>query len=306
MTPTPLGKVNPVLDDGVLRSVVLPQLNHWGTGPFYDTCQQWDIQPVVTSRLWEWVMVDLILKAVTTPKHRIALGIGVGNEPVVSTAEALFDRVIAIDTWRTEWKASPHDVISTAHRVVADGTRLPVRDRSIDVVWSVSSIEHFHQSPGLLARVGRGLKRAAGSVGVSTPWKRDAALRALVETERALAPEGVAVISTEIVITSRSAPEFFGFSEFLGLAARARLHLVSDRCTVSVDDYFLQHVLKRKEIRAWDDPTPHIYRDFDGTVFMPAVFVFGLPGQQIEHTSPREGQRVHYPTRIRPQAQGES
>jgi ubiquinone/menaquinone biosynthesis C-methylase UbiE len=265
---------NLVLDEGVIRSVMLPQAGHWRNPRFVDACRRLGMDALVTGRLWEYAVVSLMMEALPNAKRCVALGVGVGREPVIGVAEDVFGRVSATDRWSSEWAIALKDVpAAEARRVIADALRLPIRDRSIDVLWSVSSIEHFHQNPAPLARIGRGIKRAAGALGAPIPWRRDAALKALIETERVLKRDGVAIISTELVIAGRTPSEFFGFYEFLDLMARARLRLASDRCVLGLDGYFLRHVLKLREVRSWSDPTPHIYLESRGTVFTPVVFV---------------------------------
>ena len=273
---------NPVLDDGVLRSVILPQADHWSNKWFLDTCRQIGYDPMVTGRLWEWVVVSLIMNALPSSSGCTALGVGVGEEPVIRLASDLFHPVMVTDLWSPAWRMSPHEWNSArAQPVVADATRLPLQDRSIDVLWSVSSIEHFHQTPAPFARLWRRIKRLLGTWGIATPWHRGPALKALAEIERVLRSDGIAIITTEIVISGRTPSEFFGFHEFLAMISRSRLRLVSDRCACHLDDYFLRHVLAHRAIRTWVDPLPHVYLDFDGTVFTPAVFVLAPAAVQV-------------------------
>ncbi len=65
----------------------------------------------------------------------------------------------------------------------ADGTRLPFRDQAFDVVYSLSSIEHF--------------------------GGHDAAAVAMREMARVLRPGGVACVATELVLAGGEHPEFF-------------------------------------------------------------------------------------------------
>ena len=270
---------NPVLDQHVIRSVLLPQVDHWRNAHFVNACHRLGMDTPVSSRLWEYAVVSLIMQALPNSKDCVALGVGVGDEPVISVAKDVFGRVIATDRWSSEWAIAPKDVPAAgAHRLIADALRLPIRDRSIDVLWSISSIEHFHQHPMLIARIGRRVKRAVGALGVPVPWRRDAAQRALAETERVLKRNGIAIISTELVIRGRSPSEFFGFYEFLDLVTHARLRLASDRCVLGLDAYFLEHVLKQSDIRTWIDPSPHIYVESGNIVFTPVVFVIAPRG----------------------------
>lgn len=264
-----------VTSDGNVRAIMLPQKWHWEAAEFTAIAADLGVSAIMQKRQWEWVMMGAALKALAPSGSGTALGIAVGSEPLIGLAEKLFAKVYCSDLWREDWVRSTGMPEASGRRllVCADGRSLPIRDAQIDFVWSCSSIEHFGHSYSLTGKLARRGTRVLAQAGLRLPTNRKGAALGLAEIARVLKPAGTAIVSTEIVLNDASDPEFFGLHEFLTLIARAGLHLVSDRCTLALDSYFLDHILPRKRMRAWNDPLPHVYLKWEGAIFTSAVFV---------------------------------
>jgi len=149
------------------------------------------------------------------PRAR-ALGVGAGREPVIFYLADRIGHVVATDLygadeWTQNWGAEAdaavardpqaycprrfrHERVSFA---VADGLRLPFANGAFDIVWSLSSIEHFD-----------------GHAGAQT---------ALAEMARVLAPGGIACVATEyLLLDGYTHPEFFNRRDLATLIDAAR------------------------------------------------------------------------------------
>jgi SAM-dependent methyltransferase len=136
----------------------------------------------------------------------------------------------------------------------ADGTRLPFAAASFDVVYSLSSIEHF------------GGHEAAGA--------------AMREMARVLRPGGIACVATELVVQGGEHPEFFTAEalqrhvvEASGLVPVERLHqeplpraLLDDPVWLDGDIYRNPHLVLGRGEHRWTSvvlflrkPTPAEY-----------------------------------------------
>lgn len=153
---------------------------------------------------WEWTqcIYGLAQLGVIRPDAR-ALGVGAGREPVIFWLSDRVGEVIATDLYgNEEWSnnaasEASSEVVTNPERFcprpfdsnkvkfeVADGTKLPYKDESFDLVWSLSSVEHFGG-------------HAAASMAVR-------------EMARVLKPGGVACVATEyLLLEEQNHVDFF-------------------------------------------------------------------------------------------------
>lgn len=157
---------------------------------------------------WEWTQCIYGFNELAVLRSdACALGIGAGREPVIFWLSDRIAQVVATDlygneTWSTNVAAEASaEVLSNsakfcprpfdANKVrfeIADGTQLPYADNSFDLIWSLSSIEHF--------------------------GGHEAAAKAVCEMARVLKPNGVACIATEyLLLDEYNHAEFFNKSQ---------------------------------------------------------------------------------------------
>ena len=133
------------------------------------------------------------------------LGVGAGHECVLYHLANRSRLTVATDLYRGDFvgsissEADPEFLTNPAKfapfryyedRLVglpADGCRLPFRDASFDVVYSLSSIEHF--------------------------GGHEAAAEAMRQMARVLRPGGIACVATELVLQGGPHPEYFTAEE---------------------------------------------------------------------------------------------
>ena len=139
-----------------------------------------------------------------------ALGVGAGREPVLFYLANRCGLVVATDLYQgafARWEAvadfveRPHEFAPFDYRRQrlrvqrADGRALPFADAGFDVVFSLSSIEHF--------------------------GGHHAATRAMAEIARVLRPGGVACIATELILEGGDDYEFFTPDRFRAVLLEA-------------------------------------------------------------------------------------
>jgi SAM-dependent methyltransferase len=189
------------------------------------------------------------------------VSVGAGHEAVLYWLANRVRRVIATDMYEGIWQnvqsqegdagvlRSPREYAPFPYRedrltfLQMDGLRLGIRSASVDVAYSLSSIEHFG-----------GLEGAA---------------RAVDEMGRILRPGGVLALATELVISGPPHPETFTAAELDELCERPGLSLIApiDRLVYSRYEY------SAVDLYANPHQTPHMVVRFDDTVFTTA-FVF--------------------------------
>ncbi|ADK85322.1 Methyltransferase type 11 [Desulfarculus baarsii DSM 2075] len=155
---------------------------------------------------WEWTQTiyGLDLLGALGPERR-CLGVGAGHEPVAYWLANKTGEVIATDLYEGSWavdgsregdptvlddpkKYAPFPYREDRLRFMRmDGTKLDFPDESFDVVFSISSIEHF--------------------------GGHEASARSMAEIGRVLKPGGVAAIATECIVNDSNHQEFFRIEE---------------------------------------------------------------------------------------------
>lgn len=164
---------------------------------------------------WTHCLYGLYKLGAIHPEAR-ALGVGSGREPIIFYLGDRIRQVVSSDlyggeTWSRNWGAEadidvalrperycprPFDRARTSF-AVADACRLPFPDRSFDICWSLSSIEHF--------------------------GGHAAARQALAEMARVTRPGGVACVATEyLLLPEYSHPEYFNRGDLEALIASVR------------------------------------------------------------------------------------
>jgi SAM-dependent methyltransferase len=164
---------------------------------------------------WTHCLYGLHKLGAIHPEAR-ALGVGCGREPILYYLADRVRHVVASDlyggeAWSANWGAEAD--IDVAFRpqaycprpaaterigfTVADGTRLPFTAGAFDLVWSLSSIEHF--------------------------GGHAAARGALLEMARVLKPGGIACVATELLLLPEYRhDEYFSRAELEALMQSVR------------------------------------------------------------------------------------
>ncbi len=194
------------------------------------------------------------------------LGVGAGHELLLYFLANQAGMVTATDLYEGDWaKANVREgdpaVLADPGRYAPfpyreerlrflrmDGRELAFPDRSFDVVYSLSSIEHF------------GGHAAAG--------------RAMAEMQRVLRPGGVAAVATELVVNGRPHPEFFRPEELLEHVVRpAGMPLVQAPEFV-VPAHALQDPIR---LPAEREHKPHLVLDDGGVLYTSVMLFFRKP-----------------------------
>jgi len=157
-------------------------------------------------KAWEWTQCVYGLERLGAlgPTKR-ALGVGAGHERVLYYLANRTEVMVATDLYAGDFTTSPAEEADSAflHEperfapfayyrdhllgLPADGCHLPFRTGTFDVVYSLSSIEHFG-----------GHERAS---------------QAMREMCRALCPGGVACVATELVLEGGAHPAYFSLED---------------------------------------------------------------------------------------------
>jgi SAM-dependent methyltransferase len=153
-------------------------------------------------KAWEWTQCVYGLERLNAlGRNKVVLGVGAGHERVLYYMANRSAVTVATDLYSGDFSDSPAKEADPAflkdptqfapfsydtHRLLglpADGCHLPFRSGSFDVVYSLSSIEHF-----------------GGHEGAS---------QAMREMNRVLSPGGTACVATELVLEGGSHPAYF-------------------------------------------------------------------------------------------------
>ena len=153
-------------------------------------------------KAWEWIQCVYGLERLgALGPDRRALGVGAGHEPVVFYRANRMAITVATDLYAGDFidataqeadpgfladpsKYAPFPYARDRLRALpADGRHLPFADGTFDVVWSLSSIEHF--------------------------GGHDMAALAMQEMGRVLRPGGIAAVATELILEGGTHGEYF-------------------------------------------------------------------------------------------------
>ncbi len=183
------------------------------------------------------------------------LGVGSGHEAILYWLANHVGEVVGTDLYEGDWtsegaaegdpevlenpaKYAPFEYRADRLRFLRmDGRELEFPDNSFDVVFSMSSIEHFG-----------GPAEAA---------------RAMREKARVCRPGGVAVVATELILNGGQHEEFFTLDELReSIVAGSGMNLIQPP-VFRVPRYALENpcVIPSEQHR-----TPHLVLDFDGTL----------------------------------------
>jgi SAM-dependent methyltransferase len=193
---------------------------------------------------------------------RTALGVGAGHECVLYYLANRTRLTVATDLYEGEFadsiaeEASPEFLTNPAKfapfryredRLVglpADGLSLPFRDGSFDVVYSLSSIEHF--------------------------GGHDRSAQAVREMARVLRPGGIACIATEFILDGGQHGEYFTFEDLTRwiIGASPAFELVEPLDTTPPPAQYCDD-----PVRLPDEPlkTPHVVLSAGGWLFTSVV-----------------------------------
>jgi SAM-dependent methyltransferase len=195
-----------------------------------------------------------------TERARI-LSVGAGHEPILYWLANHAGRIVATDLYEGEWREKfsregdpgvledPAAFAPFPYRrerlsfMRMDGSRLAFADASFDVVYSLSSIEHFG-----------GVDGARGSVG---------------EMARVLKPGGILALATEWCVRGTAGGEVFSPAEVRRILDHPRLRLVQPIDDRVWDRYDTPPV----DLRVDRFQSPHMLLKHDEAIFT-SVFVF--------------------------------
>jgi SAM-dependent methyltransferase len=189
------------------------------------------------------------------------LSVGAGHEPILYWLANHAGRVVATDLYEGEWQSKfsregdpgvledPSKFAPFPYRrdrlsfMRMDGSRLAFVDRSFDVVYSLSSIEHFG-----------GVEGARGSV---------------AEMARVLKPGGVLALATEWCVRGAAGGEVFSPDDVRRIIDQPSLRLVQPIDDRVWDRYDTPPV----DLRVDRFQSPHMLLKHDEAIFT-SVFVF--------------------------------
>jgi SAM-dependent methyltransferase len=189
------------------------------------------------------------------------LSVGAGHEVILYWLANHVGRVIATDLYEGDWqsafsKEGNPDVLADPSAYAPfpyrsdrltflrmDGSRLAFRDESFEVVYSLSSIEHF------------------GGV--------EGARRSVADMARVLKPGGILALATEWCVRGQAAGEVFSPDQVRAIIDHPRLRLVQPIDDRVWDRYEAEPV----DLRVDRFQSPHMLLKHDDAIFT-SVFVF--------------------------------
>ncbi|MFH1060597.1 MAG: methyltransferase domain-containing protein [Pseudomonadota bacterium] len=194
------------------------------------------------------------------------LGVGAGHEILLYWLANRAGRVVGTDLYEGEWAqdnalegdpevianpakyapfAYPQDRLSFRRM---DGRRLEYDDATWDVVYSLSSIEHFGGHSGAAA--------------------------AMAEMGRVLRPGGVAAVATELIVNGQRHPEFFSPADLLEYVVAPSGMMLVQPPVFELPAYVLDNPL---HLPAERDYRPHLVLAERGLVYTSVILFFRKP-----------------------------
>ncbi len=183
------------------------------------------------------------------------LSVGAGHEVVLYWLANHVGQVVATDLYEGEWQSAfsgegnpevmrdPSAYAPFPYRqdrlrfLKMDGSRLGFQDHTFDVVYSLSSIEHFGGVAG--------------------------ARRSVADMARVLKPDGILALATEWCVRGRAAGEIFSPNEVRAIIDHPRLRLVQPIDDRVWDRYETDPV----DLRVDRFQTPHMLLKHDAAIF---------------------------------------
>lgn len=212
---------------------------------------------------FEWVQTIYGLTILGKINYgNIALGVGTGHECIVYWLAKKLKKVFATDLFSGDWKSEESkegdpDVIKNPEKyqpfeypkerlkfLQMNGCDLSFEDNTFDIVFSLSSIEHF--------------------------GGKDQSALAVKEMSRVLKPGGIAVIATEYVLNNVTHSDFFNEADLLEYIIKpGNMKLIQD-INFNIPRIFIENPLKMPEERY---STPHLSLT-DGRTIWTSIILF--------------------------------
>lgn len=196
-------------------------------------------------------------------RDSIAMGVGTGHECIVYWLARYLKKVYATDLFAGEWqskgsmegdpgvlkypeKYQPFDYPKDRLRFLPmDGRHLAFKDNSFDIVFSLSSIEHF--------------------------GGKEAAALAMKEMGRVLKPGGTAVVSTEYILNNAEHPEYFNEKDLRDhVVEPSRMKLIQN-INFNIPRILIERPL---EIPSEVHKTPHMSLTHGNVIFTSIILFF--------------------------------
>jgi SAM-dependent methyltransferase len=192
-----------------------------------------------------------------------ALGVGTGHECIVYWLANKLKKVYATDLFEGEWcragamegdpsvlenpeKYQPFEYRNERLKFLRmDGRNLLFQSNSFDIVFSLSSIEHF--------------------------GGKDSAARAMEEMGRVLKPGGIAVIATEFILNGKEHSEFFTEKDLLEYVVKPSGMQLIQNIGFTIPRVFLKNPIKfPSDIYK----TPHLSLTIGDIIFTSIILFF--------------------------------
>ena len=188
-------------------------------------------------KVFEWIQTLYGLDLLGRLHENLeALGVGTGHECIVYWMANKLRKVYATDLFEGEWtakggKEGDPSVLKNPEKhqpfeyrkdrltfLKMDGRNLTFENNSFDIVFSLSSIEHF--------------------------GGKDSAARAMEEMSRVLKPGGIVVIATEFILNGKKHPEFFDQNDLLEYVVKPSKMKLIQNINFKIPRLFLEKPLK--------------------------------------------------------------
>ncbi|MDR0359382.1 MAG: class I SAM-dependent methyltransferase [bacterium] len=243
--------VRPV-PDPVLRADPRDRLNQlcdisdWRGGPMVDALMELGEPVVVHRKAWEYgKMISGLRRLGAVRPDAVGLSVGAGAEHPLFLLANHIERMVATDLygseegwgWGRDFMADPARYapfpFREGHLEVHDmsGLDLAFPDATFDLVYTLSSIEHF--------------------------GGHEAAAQAMREMSRVTKPGGIVCVVTELLLSRATAPELFTFPDLQRyLIEGSDLRLADPVVDLRISESLLLH--PEHMIKEGDRVSPHI------------------------------------------------